>query len=177
MIEGFKEILNTVHFAKELHDIGRYDIVQKEFSGTLCYDFYFENMLGVISSVFSGFYSDYDDVNETECMIFTDDYISRYYEMAWDYGRNHNVRHEVNPFVVEAEQEARRWLNFCYTMDWRLLGYTKTLKAARKSKLIVYTSAYEFAEHDHLTYGLIMLYKWFSEKCTAFSSQQEVPAA
>lgn len=176
-IEGFNEIISTITLAKELHDIGRYDIVQKQFFDTISYDSYYENMLGAIVSIFSGFYSDYNDEKETEHMIFTDDVISEYYCLAYEYGRKNKIPHEDNPFVKEAQFEARRWLNFCYTMDWSLLGYTKTRRAARKSKLIILTCAYEFCEHDHLAYGLIRLYKWFSDKCVEYKSCQEVVAA
>lgn len=176
-IEGFNEIISTITLAKELHSIGRYDIVQKQFFDTVSWDSYFENMLGAIMSVFSGFYSNYDDGNETERMIFTDYVISDYFNLAYEYGRKYKIPHAKNPFVIEAESEARRCLNFCYTMDWALLSYTKTKRAARKSKLIILTCAYEFAEHDYLAYGLLKLYTWFADKCTEFKSRQEVIAA
>jgi len=129
-IEGFDSIISAVTLAKELHDIGRYDIVRDQFIDTLCWDTYYENMLAVIASVFSGFLINYDDDNEEEFMIFTDEIISEYYRMAWEYGRSHKVRHEKNPFVIEAENEVCRWLSLCHSMDWKLLGYTRTEKTA-----------------------------------------------
>jgi hypothetical protein len=169
-IEGFGEIACTITLARELHDLGRFDIVEKQFVDTLCPDAWFENMWGVISSVFSGFYSDYDDGNEMDTMIFTDDVISEYYIRAWEFGIKTNTPADSNPYVKEAEFEARRWLSFTCNMGWNLLGYTKTRKAARKSRLIVYACACEFGEHDHLAYGLVQLYQFFKAKCAEFSN-------
>ena len=172
-IEGFSEIISVLTLAKELHNIDRYDVVEKQFFDILSWDTAFENMMSVIMSVCSGFYSKYDD-NGTEIMIFEDDVISRYFMLAWEYGKRNKIPYTENPFVQQAEQEARRWLYFSYSLEWKLLGYTKTRKAARKSKLIVYTCAYEFCEHDHLAYGLIRLYKWFSDKCGELKESEKM---
>ena len=176
-IEGFNEIASILTLAKELHDIGRFDIVEKQFFDTLCCDSWLENSYEVINRVFSGFNTAYDEDNEIVRMIFTDDVIGGYFCMASEYGRIQKVPHEENPFVKAAESEIRRWLNFTYNMDWKLLGYTKTKKAARKSMLIVDTCACEFYEHDHLAYGLLQLYKWFSDRCAEFKKPEEVIAA
>lgn len=176
-IEGFNEIIGIITLAKELHDIGRYAIVQEQFFDILSWDGYYENVLGVISSLFSGFYSDYDDNNEEERMIFSDDCISDYYEWAWEYGCSHNVRHDENPYVIEAENEVRKRLGFCYGVGWKLLGYTKTKRTAKQSKLIVYICTCSCDCHGHLAYGLIQLYKWFSDKVAEFKKPREAMAA
>jgi hypothetical protein len=176
-IDGFSEITASLSLAKELYDMGRYDMVQKQFCETLTYDAWYENTYGVITEAFTGFYSDYSDGNEVERMIFSDACISGYYRIAWEYGRSHNVPHDKNPFVIEAENVVRRWLCFSYSLDWALLGYTKTKKAADKSKLIVYTHTCEFCEYDHLAYGLLRLYRFFMEKCADNNQRQGVMAA
>lgn len=176
-IEGFSEIISMITLAKELHDIDRDDIVQDQFFDVLSWDSYYENILGAISSVFSGFYSDYNDESEEECLIFRDECISEYYEMAWKYGRSHNVSHDKNPYVIEADNEVSRQLNYCYSMGWRLLGYTRTKKTARQSKLIVYIGNCGCDCHGHLAYGLIQLYKWFSDKVMEYKEPMEVIAA
>ena len=176
-IEGFDEIIGIIKLAKELHDIGRFDIVKEQFFETLSWDSYYENILGAISSVFSEYYSDYDDETETEYMIFEDDVIGGYYEMAWEYGRNHKVSHDENPYVIEAKNEISNRLSFCYSMDWKLLGYTKTKKTAKQSKLIVYVGSCECDCHTHLAYSLARLYKWFSDKVAEFEKQRTVIAA
>jgi len=170
-IEGFDSIINILTLAKELHDIDRFDIVQEHFFNTLAYDSYYENIFGALQSIFSGFYSTYDDDDEVECMIFTDDCISRYYEIAWEYGRNHNVRHDENPYVIEAKNEAQRWLTGCFSTAWRLLGYTKTRKTAKQSKLIVYVGNCTCDCHGNLALGLIQLYQFFTEKCAEFDKR------
>jgi hypothetical protein len=176
-IEGFDSITGTLILAKELYDIQRFDIVENHFSDVLSWDSYYENIFGVITSVFSGFHITYDENDETECVIFSDDCISSYYEMAWEYGRIHHGKHDENPLVNAAEQEASLWLDICCSMDWRLLGYTKTKKTARQSKLIVHLCACDCDCHDHLAYGLIRLYKWFSDQVAAYRECKEVTMA
>lgn len=177
-IEGYDGIICTLSLAKNLHDIGRFDIVKQQFFDELSWDSFVTNVYGVIQSIFSGFYSDYEDCDEVEYMIFTDDYISRYYEIAWEYGRSHNVPHNENPFVREAANEANRWLSFCYSVDWKLLGYTKTRKTAKQSKLIVRAGiCCECDVQGNLARGLVELYQWFADKCTEFDKRMEVIAA
>jgi len=168
-IEGFREILSTIELAKELRNAGRFDIVKTQFFDAVSYDVYFENIMGVISSVFSEFYSSCDDENEEiELFIFSDNCISRYYEIAWEYGHNHNVRHDKNPYVIKAQNEVRRWMGTCHSTNWNLLGYTKTNKTAAQSKLIVYVAPCDCDNHEKLAYGLIRLYQFFKEECEEF---------
>ncbi len=178
-IVGFGEIIGTITLAKELYDIGRYDIVKNQFYNTLCYDYWYENMYGVISSVFSGFYSDHIDDDETELMIFTDDCLSDYYTYAWEFGKKNNIPYDKNPYVIEANDEVYRQLSFCYSLGWKLLGYTKTKNIAKQSKLIIYIGMCECDSHSHLAYSLVRLYKWFSAKCAEFAktkTKEEVAA-
>lgn len=176
-IEGFGEIISIITLAKELHDIGRGDIVEEQFFDVLCWDSYYENILGAISSIFSGFYSDYHDSSEEEFMIFEDDVISSYFEMAWMLGNKNKIPYAENPYVTEAENEVRRQLDFCYGIGWKMLGYTKTKKTARQSKLIVSICSCGCGCHDQLAYGLIQLYKWFSDRVAGFKKPMEVTAA
>ena len=171
--EGFYSILGTLSLAKELYDLGRYDIVKEHFFDTLSWDNEMENIYGAISSVFSGFDSDYDDDDDSERMVFTDDVISDYYEMAWKYGCSHNVRHDENPYVINAKNEAGRQLNFCYSMGWELSGCTKTKKTARQSKLIVYIGSCNCDNHENLAYGLLRLYRFFKDKRAEFDGGME----
>jgi hypothetical protein len=172
-IEGFSETAGIITLAKRLHDIGRYDIVKNQFYDVLSYESWYENILGAISSVFSGFYSNYDDDGEAEVLIFTDDVISGYFTYAWEFGVKTNTPYDKNPYVKEAEDEAGNWLNVCYSMGWRLLGYTKTKKTARQSKLIVYIDTCECDCHFKLAYGLIQLYQWFKDKTVEFKDLRE----
>ena len=169
-IEGYDSIISTLTLAKELHDLNRFDIVEEQFADFLSYDYYHENLFGVITSVFSGFYNNYDD-EDTEIMIFTDDCISKYFEIAWEYGKSHNVSHDENPFVIEANNEVRRHLSYCHSMGWKLLGYTKTKKTARQSMLIVYIAPCTCDSHTTLAYGLIRFYEFFSDKCAEFENR------
>jgi len=175
-IEGFRQVTHIIALAKELYDIGRFDIVENQFFDSLCYDVWGENMWAVITSVFSVFNSSYDEKNEDDIMVFEDDVIRDYFRMAWEYGRSQGVSNAENPFVTEAEQMVSARLNFCCSLGWNLLGYTKTKKAARKSKLIVYAGVCECDCHTNLAYGLIQIYKWFSGKCAEFRKQEVIAA-
>jgi len=170
-IEGFSEIISIIGIAKLLHDIGRFDIVKKQFMDVLAYDSWTEDMWGVITSVFSGFCGGCDC--ETEIMVFTDDVISDYFVHAWEYGKKTGTPPDKNQYIIEAENEARQCLHFTYNMDWKLLGYTKSKRAARKSKLIVYACVYEFCEYDCLAYGLVYLYKWFKDRLASFAKEMK----
>ena len=168
-IEGFTEIISIIGIAKLLHDIGRFDIVKERFIDTLSYDTWTEDMWEVITSVFSGFDCGCD--GETEILIITDDLITDYFIRAWEYGKKTDTPPGKNPYVIEAENEARQCLNYSYNMDCKLLGYTKTKRAARKSKLVICTCAPEFCEFDCLAYGLVHLYEWFKDRRASFAKE------
>ena len=170
-IEEYYSIISSVALAKELYDIDRFDIVEEQFSDALSYDSCYENLYGVIQSVFSDFYNSYYDDDETEIMIFRDECISRYFELAWEYGKSHKIPHDENPFVIEANHEARRNLSYCHSMGYKMLGYTKTQKTAQQSKLIVYLAPCTCDSQTTLAHGLIRLYDFFSGKCAEFESR------
>jgi hypothetical protein len=170
-IEGFSEIIGIMGIAKLLHDIGRFDIVKERFIDTLSYDIWTEDMWEVITSIFSGFCCSCGYDGETEILIITDDLITDYFIHAWEYGKRTNTPPDKNPYVIEAENEARQCLYFTYNLNWQLLGYTKSKRAARKSKLVIYTCAEEFCVYDCLAYGLVHLYKWFKDKRASFAKE------
>ena len=176
-IEGFSEVVGIIALAKGLHDAGRCDVVEKQFHDVISYEAWFENIYGAISSVFSGFYNGCDDEDETEVMVFTDAVISDYFTYAWEFGVKTNTPYDKNPYVRDAVNEADRQLNFCYSMGWKLLGYTKTKRASRQSKLIVYVGMCECDCHTKLAYGLVQLYQWFTDKLAEFRKFREVMAA
>ncbi len=167
-IDGFNNIMTTVGLAKELYEMGRFEVVKTYFLDELCYDSYFENMMTATYSIFSNFDSNYSDENEIECMTFSDDVITEYYRLAGEYGRKHKIYHNDNQYVELANLQVKHFLNFSYSMDFKLLGYTKNNKASKKSKLLVFTYAYDFCEHDALAFALLKIYKWFKFMCNGF---------
>lgn len=164
VIDNFDVIISMITLAKELHDMGRYDIVTQNFHDVLDCDNYHESMYGMIENIFDEYYIRYNEYSEEDLMIFMDDILSNYYINVWEYGQRHNIPHEKNPYVISAQEEISRWLNFSYSLDWNMYGYTKTKKTARQSKLIVCVCACEFCEYEHLAYGLLMIHKWFTEQ-------------
>jgi len=170
-IEGFDSIISTLSLAKELYDIDRYDIVEKEFFKTLCWDGYFENVIGVISSVFSGYYSNYNEDDAMEIMVFNDDVISNYFIHAYEQIKLQKLPFDENPYVTQAQDEVRRCLYTNSCIDYKLLAYTKTKKTARQSRILVgqYTDCGCNAM-ENLAFGLIRLYTWFADKCDEFKA-------
>jgi len=171
-IDGFSQIIEVIGLAKMLHGMGRSDIVKTRFNDVLSWDTCMESMWEAITSIFSGFHNEYDEGDETEKFIFTDDVISRYFIHAFEHGKKTRTPPDKNQYVIEAQHEARSCFDFTCNMGWNLFGYTKSRRAARKSKLIIYTSPSEFCEHDYLAYGLVHLYKWFKDKCDSFGSEE-----
>ena len=168
-IEGFEHIISSLVLAKELHDIDRFDIVEQQFFDMLCWDSYYENILGVISSIFSSFQCEYAENDEAELMGFEDDVISNYFVYAWEYGMLNKLHYNKNPYVTLAQNEVQRWLNCNSCVDWKLLAYIRTKKSAQQSRLLVriYTSCGCNAQ-ENIAYGLIKLYAWFRDKCAEF---------
>ena len=174
-IEGFHEVISIIEIAKELHDMGREDLIKSCFCDTLDYDYYYENMINLIYSVFSHCYNKYDDGDECEVHIFMDELISDYYVMAYEYGKRHRIPHSENPYVKAAREEANRWLSYCYSLDWELLAYTKKRATAKQSKLIIRFSICECCGFDKLVYSLLQVYQWFSNECAEFRSNLPDP--
>ena len=179
-IEDFSAIITSLTLAKELYDADRFDIVRQGFHDVLCGYSYYENIMVVTSSIFSGFCTTYNEENETDIMTFEDDVISDYFIYAMEYGKQHKLPHDQNPYVSQAHDEVRRWLNCSSCVDWKLLAYTKTKKAAKKSKLLVciFLSCGCNAQ-EGVAYGLIQLYSWFKYKSDEFKvadvKRSEVP--
>jgi len=168
-IEGFEDILSQITLAKELHEIGRADIIKRYFSDELSWESYYENILGIQTSLFSDYHSSYDEREAVEEMVFVDEYISDYFVYAWEHGKLHNLPYDQNPHLTQAQIEVERWFKSSACVGWKLLGYTKTKKNARQSKLVVqhYTGC-SCNALEIITYGLIQLYAWFKEKCAGF---------
>lgn len=170
MVEGFEDILASLLMAKELHDINRHDVVKSHFFNMLSLDEHYENIIGVISSVFSDHFSSCDD-DYVDVMLFRDDVISDYFLHAHEQVKLQNLDFDKNPYALEAWGEVRRWLEVSHCTGYKLLAYTKTKRAARKSKLIVIRdTSCGCNAYEHIAYGLIKVYSWFAKKCAEFKA-------
>jgi hypothetical protein len=171
VIDGFNSLVISLHLAKELHDMGRFEIVQESFHDKLCYDGHYQNIIESITAIFSDFDSEYFDESGVEIMTFRDDVISGYFVHAWEYGKLHNLHYSQNPYVVEAQAEARKWLSVSMCTNWKLLAYIRSKKSAQKSKLMVITdTCCGCNATDGIAYGLVKLYAWFTSKCAEFKA-------
>ena len=187
-IEGFDSIISTLHLAKELHNIDRYDVVENHFCNLLCWEGYYENIAAVMSSLFSDVVFSYDDDNECEFTVLGDDVISKYFLYAHEYEKLsrlhkhskqndlrkwHKAPHDISSHVAQARKAVSNWLNVSSCTDWKLLAYTKTKEAARQSKLVIriYSSCGCDAS-EGVAYGLIQLYDWFTARCAEMESAE-----
>jgi hypothetical protein len=170
MIEGFDSILSSLLMAKELHDINRHDVVESQFFDMLCLDDYFENIVRVISAVFSDYFSNCDD-DYMDVMLFHDNVISDYFLHAHKQILLQKLDYDKNPYVLEARKEVQRWLEVSHCTGAKLLAYTKTKRTARKSRLIVFQdTSCSCNAYEHIAYGLIKVYGWFAKKCAEFKA-------
>lgn len=163
-IDGFEEILNTVYIAKKLYDMGKYDLVTRNFYDVLCLDTYYENMYGLISNLFAYYDSRYFEFRGIELHVLSDPVIVDFYTLAGEYGRKHKISDEMNPYIGEAEEQVRRQLNFSYCLDWKLKGYTEP-KRPFHSRLALFIYQDDWVDLGCLAYGLIEIYEWFSDAC------------
>ena len=175
-MEYFDHYVGMLTLAKTLHDMDRFDIVEKHFQGIMCFDFYYENVLGVISSIFSDYNGDYRDGSDTEIMEFGDAVISEYFVYAWEFGKQQNIPFNDNPYVAQAREEVRTWLDLGCCADSKLLAYVRTKKSAQQSKLLIRIGigCGNCSMHENVAYGLIKLFIWFAGKCDEFKKLKEL---
>ena len=172
-IEDFDAIINSLALAKELHEIGRFDIVEEWFLDELCWDGYYHNIHTVIYSVFSDSCGDFNKCEDCEIISLQDEYISRYFAYAWEYGRLHNVSYAGNPYVKQARDEANACLGVSSCSAWKLASYGRSKKTARKSKIFIYHSTgCSCNALENIAFGIIRLYAWFMDKCTELDTSQ-----
>ena len=171
-IEGFDDIFSTLMLAKKLNDIGKGDIVKKNFADELCWDNHWENIMATMFSLFPKFKMTCDGY-ETEEMTFGGGPIAEYFAHARKQDRKRGQRHAKKPFIMQANEAVGRWLNFSHCLDWKLSGKTGSKKAANASKLTIHVcTSCGCNALDGAAFGIVEIYKWFSEKCNEFKKQK-----
>lgn len=136
----------------------------ENFYDEICLDAYFENMYRLIPELFEYSYSRYSEYRGIEFVVLSDPVIVDFYTLAGEYGRKHNIPDETNPYISEAEEQARSHLGFSYCLDWRLKGHTEP-KRPFHSRLALFIYQDDWVDLGCLAYGLIELYEWFSDSC------------
>jgi hypothetical protein len=174
-IDGFGSFMNTIYIVKQLHELGREDLIDACFSGYLDLDFYYNDMYNLISSVFPGTRNYYRDEYEEEMMIISDPTLTRYFAAAAEYGARNGIPEESNPHFKAIQEEAQRLFNFSYSLDWDLNW--RGLEMAGRTRFVIYMSGYDFYEHDRLAYSLLMFQIWLAKHDEAYINQPEVNAA
>ncbi len=181
-IDAFSSLTNMLYIAKRLYDMGKYELVEQNFFDVLDYDVYYENMYGLIGEIFEYHHCNYSESRYNELHVFSDPVVVDFYTLAGEYGRRNNIPDPLNPYIMEAERQARCHFNFSYCLDWMLKGYTKPKrKFHSRLGLLIYQD--DYVDLGQLAYGLVELYSWFAEQCAALkkllaeNKPEEVKAA
>lgn len=163
-INGFDEILNTICIAKKLYDMGKYELVEKSLYDVLDSDIYYENMYELIYHLFGYYYYQYYEKYCAELYVLSDPVIVDFYILAGKYGKKYNISEKNNPYIKQAEQQLQRQLDFSYCIEWKIMGYTEP-KRPFHSRLVLFIYQDDWIDLSCLVYGLIEIYKWFSDAC------------
>ena len=164
-VEGFNEICNVIYIAKKLHETGKYRLVPESFFDTLDYDFYFENMHGLISNIFGHYYSRYSECYGVELHILSDPVIVDFYVLAGIYGKRNDIPDKDNPYIKEAQEETDSSLDISHCLDWKLMGHTEPVRPFHSRLGLFISYDCDCLELGVLAYRLIELYEWFEDKC------------
>ena len=162
-IEGFNEILNIVYIAKKLHELGRYELVKRNFYDSLSQDAYYENMYSLISELFEYHYCRYYEDKNLELHVISDPVITDFYVLAGGYGKLRNIPDEDNPYIEAVEKTVHDKLNFSYCLDWMVMGHPNP-KRPYHSRIGLFISQDDWVDLGLLAYRLIEIYEWYFDK-------------
>lgn len=163
-VEGFEEIFNTVYIAKKLYDLDKYDLAKESLYDVIEFDTYYESMYYLIENLFEYQHVRYSDRRCVELRIMSDPVITDFYLLAGEYGRNHSIANENNPYIIKAQKMIDENLNFSYCVECKLVGYTEP-KRKYHSRLGVFIYQDDWVDLGCLAYALIEVYEWFWKQC------------
>ena len=164
-IDGFNEIFNVIYIAKKLCDMKKYELVTESFFDVIDYDGYYYNMHELMGNLFEHYDCRYYERTGVDLHILSDAVIVDFFILAGKYGKRNNISDDENPYIREAQQEVRDYLNGFHEVDWMLMGHTEPSRRFH-SRLGLFIS-YECGCLDLgvLVHNLIDLYEWFANKC------------
>ena len=163
--EGAYEIFNTVYIAKKLFDMGKYDLVKSSVSDTLAYDFYYENMFGLIENIFEHHECRYYENCCTEVHVVSDKVIVDFYRLAGRYGRRNGVSEADNLYIKAARQEVRNNLDISHCLDWKLMGYAEPKRKFHSRLGLFISHECDCLDLGVLAFRLIEIHEWFADMC------------
>ena len=156
---------DTLYFAKRLHDMGRYDIVEKYFSKNLDCDCHPENVHAVLSCLFGK--SEIKIVDEycySAILSFRDSTVRRYYLEAHKNRGKIRKKHKENEHVRNALEKTDECFSHTHCLEWRLNGQIGTKRAAASSGITAHINPdCNCDKETALAYGLLETYAWFAE--------------
>ena len=169
-VDGFNEIFNVIYIAKKLHDMGKYELVTESFFDVVEYDYYYENMYGLIGNIFEHRYSQYSEYRGFDLHILSDKVIVDFFILAGKYGKRNNIPDEDNHYIKAAHEEVNENLNISHELEWKLMGHTEPRRPFH-SRLGLFIS-YECGCLDIgvLAHRLIEIYEWFADMCVELSN-------
>jgi hypothetical protein len=162
-IEAFRSVTDMLYIAKWLYNMGKYELVKQNFFDVLDYDVYYENLYGLIGDIFERHYCKYSEGRNVELHVSSDPVMADFYILAGEYGQRVGIPDYMNPYIIAAEEKARRLFSFSYCLDWSLKGYTKPNREFHsRLGLLLYQD--DYIDLSQLVYGLVGLYSWFAEQ-------------
>jgi hypothetical protein len=169
-MDDFKSALQLIFLAKQLHEIGRYEVFQDlqnnviAYAGEVFYDTYIEAAVLAIESVFKHCVNKYYENKGLEIYVLSDVVVTDYFILAGEYGRRHKLDEKSNPYIISAREEVERWFNFSYSLSVELRGYTEP-KRPFQSRLVIMTYADEWLDYTAIAIGTVAMYRFLADKC------------
>jgi hypothetical protein len=164
IIDGFKELLNSIYIAKRLYDMGKFKLLKSSFSDLLDFDMYYQDMYDLIDNLFEYHYCQYYENKNIELHILSDPVIVDFFILAGKYGKRNDIPVDENPYIKEAEQEAYDNLSFSLCLDYRLMFYTEPNRPYH-SRIGVMLYEGDYIDIGFLAERLLDIYGWFEDKC------------
>jgi len=168
-----------------LNDIGKFQLVEYMKSctitdnGEIDYDISYEAAQTVIDCLFEYCDVKYYENKGLDLIVLSDQVVVSFYLLAGAYGKRSGIGDDANPYILDAEHEAKKWLDFSYSLSWNLVGHTEPRRPFH-SRLALCTYYDEGVDIIGLAIGVTAMYRFFSQKCTELRellSGTEVAAA
>ena len=164
MCNDFNYVLSTLVLAKELHNMDRTDILAN-FCDSIDWDSFYVNIRAIHEDLFDSFCESYDECENNYTLVFEDSMFANYFTRA-------HLLKSINPeeswqMIEKAEGAAREHLICNMCVEVKILGYTNSIKNARKSKLVVKQYSCgggECGAEESIAFGLLKLHQWFQSQ-------------
>lgn len=168
----FSDALHVVYLAKLLDDIGESHIIESYIDYGLDYDTIHMISFAVLELLFEVSANKFIDEEEYEMFSLSNMYLVDYYRLATKYGEIKGLKDSNNPYYVEAEEEARMWFNFSYSLGCRIFIHPKS-RRPHKTRMEIYISTQEYVDMCGVAIGVAAMFGFFKDKCEEIRKEIE----